>query len=596
MRLMQTSVRYKLIFLMLISIVIPIVASIIVTYFYTKESVKDRTIAENTRLISEGKTNISNYLEVINNASLILYSNITLEGILSNGVTDNKERSYVYTALQLVSQASGHIYQVFLYLDKGQDAYLMYQGDFKGGQIAPLRMDKDIVPYAAKTLPTHWSGDYGINLFPPKRQELVFSIYRPLFRVPTTERIGLLSIDVRVEALRELSAQLYDANNEDIYILASDGTVIYASDESEIGQKPQQTWVRTILGGTESAGSLETSESGYDGLILFDKIKLDYLEWTVVKRIPGHYLYEPARKLTMINAAIAVLFLSVATAAVLAVSIRFTYPIKKLIRSINKIQTGQLEEPIDISRNDEFGLLAKRFRTMMNTINELILQEYKLKLANKTIQLKALQAQINPHFINNALQSIGASALDHDAPEVYGLVSSLGQMMHYSMNMKETIVPLSQELEYVNHYLLLQQKRFEEKLKIEYALDERAGSVPIPKMIVQPLVENYFKHGFHQSPQTGLLKISTQLHNEMLQIIIEDNGSGITEDRLSIIQNELSYQNHEPGGDRIGLINVMFRLRLYYGEQAVLILEKNHPHGLKITITIPILEQEEIIR
>ncbi|MCP3776036.1 histidine kinase [Paenibacillus sp. MZ04-78.2] len=170
-----------------------------------------------------------------------------------------------------------------------------------------------------------------------------------------------------------------------------------------------------------------------------------------VKRIPGDYLYGHARTLTMINTVIAVLSLSVATAAVLYVSIRFTHPIKQLIRSMSKIQSGQLEERIEIVRNDEFGILAKKFRTMMETINDLIFREYKLKLANKTTQLKMLQAQVNPHFINNALQSIGASALDNDAPEVYELVSSLGRMMHYSMNTKDTIVPLSQELAYVEH-------------------------------------------------------------------------------------------------------------------------------------------------
>ncbi|KIL41655.1 hypothetical protein SD70_05935 [Gordoniibacillus kamchatkensis] len=595
MRFLRTSVRYKLICLLLISTVIPIAASIFVTYFYTKESIKNRTIQENTRLMSEGKTNISNFLEVVNSASLVLYSNTALGGILANGVTDNKERSYVYTALQLVAQAAENIHQVYLYLDKDPDAYLMYKGKFASGQTDALRKETDIAPYAAKTVPTHWSDDYGIHLMPPNTPELVFSVYRPLYRVPTQERIGFLAIDVQVDALRKLCAQLYDANSENMYILDGGGTVVYASDEAEIGQKPEQAWIQTILGSTAISGSLEKRQSGYDGIILYDKIKLPYLDWTLVKRIPGHYLYAHARNLTMINTVIAVLFLSVATAAVLLVSIRFTNPIKKLIRSINKIQSGQLEEPIDISRQDEFGLLARRFRTMMHTINDLILQEYKLKLANKTNQLKMLQAQINPHFINNALQSIGASALDHDAPEVYGLISSLGQMMHYSMNMKETIVPLSQELEYVNHYLLLQQQRFEQKLKIEYALDERAGAVPIPKMIVQPLVENYFKHGFHKWQHTGVLKIGTQLHGGLLQIVIEDNGKGISEERLAAIRSELSSPHDElsDGGERIGLMNVMFRLRLYYGEQAALQLEDCRPHGLKITMTLPILQQGE---
>ncbi|MDQ6422191.1 histidine kinase [Paenibacillus sp. LHD-117] len=596
MRLLTTSVRYKLIALMLISIVVPIAASIIVTHVYTKESVKERSIEENTRLISEGKTNISNYLDVVSNASLTLYSNTTMENILAKGVADNKDRSYVYTALQLVSKAANNIYQVYLFLDNGQNGFLMNANNFAYGHAEALPNITDISPYGAITIPTHPSNNYGVQQIKPNKEELVFSIYRPLFRVPTSERIGLLAIDVQVEALRELTAQLYNPQQEDLYIIDGDGTIIFASDGEAIGERPEHAWIDRIFEREAASGSMEKDKSGYDGILLYDQIQTPYLDWTIVKRIPDQYLSAQANKLTMINTVIAVLFLSVATVAVLIVSIRFTNPIKQLIRSINKIQTGQLEEPIDIVRNDEFGILATRFRTMMNTINELIFREYKLNLANKTTQLKMLQAQINPHFINNALQSIGASALDNDAPEVYNLVSSLGQMMHYSMNTKEMIVPLSQELDYVHHYLLLQQQRFDEKLKIEYALDEGAGSVPIPKMIIQPLVENYFKHGFHISQNTGMLRIATTITNGMLRITVEDNGSGISEERLGAIQTDLSGIRHESAdsGDRIGLMNVMYRLHLHYGEQAALQLEQNEPRGLRITMTLPIPQQEEM--
>ncbi|MFD0697535.1 sensor histidine kinase [Paenibacillus sp. GCM10027628] len=593
MHFFQSSVRHKLIALLLISTVVPIVSSIVITYIYTNESIKDRTIQENTRLLSEGKRNIANYLETVNNASLILYSIPAMDRILSKGVSDNQDESYIYTAMQLVSRAANDIYQVYLYLSQDGQSYLMYDGGFTSKQITPPpAMNRVIPPNAALMEPTHPSNNYGVQKLTPSKPDPVFTFHRPLYRIPTPAQIGLLSIDIKLGAIKNLSDQLFEKGSEDFYIIDSSGAVIYASDESLVGQTLHKSWTEPILQTTNAVGNLEWNKSDFRGILLYSKLSYPFLEWTLVKGIPDNYLYKHTRNLTMINTVVAVLFLTLAMAAVLYVSILFTIPIKKLIRSMNKIQAGQLEEPIDISRNDEFGLLAKRFRTMMQTINDLILQEYKLKLANKTNQLKMLQAQINPHFINNALQSIGASALDHDADEVYGLVSSLGKMMHYSMNMKETVVPLSQELEYVSHYLLLQQQRFEEELKIEYALDERAGPVPIPKMIVQPLVENYFKHGFHKSSHIGILKISTKLHNDMLHIGIEDNGIGISEERLAAIRHELSDPHPESSdrGDRIGLINVMFRLRLYYGEQAILNLEETQPQGLKITMSVPVLQ------
>src|SRR5690606_23950938 len=144
------------------------------------------------------------------------------------------------------------------------------------------------------------------------------------------------------------------------------------------------------------------------------------------------------------------------------ISYHITKPIKRLIQSIHTMQGGNLQTEIPINSRDEIGVLARRFRQLMNQINHLVLREYRLEIANKTNQLKALQAQVNPHFLNNALQSIGTLALKHKDREVYALISSLGKLMRYNMNAEETIVPLKKEIEHVAAYLELQKQRFGE--------------------------------------------------------------------------------------------------------------------------------------
>ena len=157
------------------------------------------------------------------------------------------------------------------------------------------------------------------------------------------------------------------------------------------------------------------------------------MDWILVKRIPYETLYKDARQLTLINSLVVSLFLIIAVIAALYISFRFTNPIKQLIRYINKIESGNLDAEIDIDRTDEIGILAKRFHQLMQRINQLIMREYRLELASKTNQLKALQAQVNPHFMNNALQSIGTLALQHGDRKMYALISSLGKMMRYHM-------------------------------------------------------------------------------------------------------------------------------------------------------------------
>ncbi|TDF99471.1 cache domain-containing sensor histidine kinase [Paenibacillus piri] len=456
-----------------------------------------------------------------------------------------------------------------------------------------------MAPYTVYTESTHMSHDYKIAnpslfIYPEK----VFTIHRPLFRVPTHEQLGLLSIDVKLDSLRKLTSQLYDKANEDLYILDSSGAVVYAANEAGESQASNETWMNQIVNKPDRSGYMEWDKAEFSGIMVYTKMETPYLNWTMVKRIPFVHLYEYPHRLTLINSLVAVLFLSIAMIAVLTVSLQLTKPLKQFIMHISKIQAGQLEKPIAIDRSDEIGVLAKRFQTMMDTINGLILREYKLKLANKTIQLEMLQAQVNPHFLNNTLQSIGNQALESNAPKVYSLVSSLGQMMHYSMNTKETVVPLSKEIDYVKHYCELQQIRFEDHLHIQFDLLEEADAILIPKMIVQPIVENFFKHGFDSGAErTGCLKVTTLLEEGKLYISVADNGPGIAEERIQAIRQSLSQeeQHGDSYGKNIGLPNIMQRLRLYYGEQAGIELENLEPYGLKVTLSIPLqFAQEEV--
>ncbi|MFD0711405.1 sensor histidine kinase [Paenibacillus sp. GCM10027626] len=589
MRFLKTSIRNKLIALLLISTVVPVVTSTVITYVYTKNSFKQLTIEENTRLMAEGKTNIVNYLDSINSASLAIYSTPLLNSILWKGLDDYLTEPYIFTTMQALSRAAKEIYQINLSIDQFNRSFLLYRDALTRGPLYPADKADTLKPYSVFMEATHASHSYGAQPISPQKPDLVFTIHRPLYRVPTTERIGMLSIDVKVEALRKLSAQLYEQGKEQFYIADKNGTIVYASDEAQIGEPLNEPWFSKISALANPSGSMEWNKPDFSGIIIYSKMSSSLTDWIVVKRIPYKLLLTHTHRLTLINSAVAGIFLIVAITGVLVISVRFTKPIKELIRRMNKIQTGKLDEPIVIDREDEIGILAGRFRTMMHTINNLILREYKLDLANKTNQLKMLQAQINPHFINNALQSIGSAALESNAPEVYSLVSSLGQMMHYSMNTKETIVPLAKEIEYVNFYLVLQQQRFGNKLVVEYDIDEQTGSFPIPKMIVQPIVENFFKHGFSSSRKDFILRIRTCSQNNMLCIVVEDNGSGIAEERLRVLQSDLSGTGHHlrEVGERIGLLNVLFRLRLYFGEQADLGLSNCQPHGLQVKLTIP---------
>ncbi|GJM73851.1 hypothetical protein HMSSN036_60670 [Paenibacillus macerans] len=209
----------------------------------------------------------------------------------------------------------------------------------------------------------------------------------------------------------------------------------------------------------------------------------------LIKEIPKSYLLREANQAVTINLMLFGLALLVILTATILISIRVTAPIKRLSNYMSQVKTGNLNVDVLPAGNDEVGLLTERFRTMMDTINNLILREYKLELSSKNNQLRALQAQINPHFLNNTLQIIGTLALELKVPQIYTLISSLAKMMHYSMHSGDRIVTLKDELEHVKAYVELQKERFENRFAYRCEVAEPLLQVAMPKLILQPIME-----------------------------------------------------------------------------------------------------------
>lgn len=241
--------------------------------------------------------------------------------------------------------------------------------------------------------------------------------------------LGVLAIDVRLKPLRSICRQLYNADTEELYLVDRHGMIIYSGNEAMIGTHWKESSLLNRISNEGVHGVIENDTA----LHVYGKLDAKLSGWTLVKKIPNRTLYLRATRLTQINVVIASAALLLAIVATLWISIKITEPIKRLTRYINQIQSGQLDVDIRAMGNDEIGVLSRRFREMMVTINNLILREYKLDLANKTHQLKALQAQINPHFLYNTLQSIGTLALQHEVPRIYSLLSSLAKMLRYNM-------------------------------------------------------------------------------------------------------------------------------------------------------------------
>ncbi|WP_172200625.1 cache domain-containing sensor histidine kinase [Saccharibacillus qingshengii] len=639
----RQSIRSKLILFLTFATALPILLSALVAYNLTKENVKQGAIEDNASLLYQGQTNIVNYLDTVNKLSLQVYDESvygdTLIDIILSGSDELEagiDQNDVMGSLRRTYYAMDGIYQVFLHIDKSSNSYLYFAGKPYG----PSRQEQlpeyrkwSVQAFAGMT---HRAGTYRLRPENEERSTDVFTFNRVVYDIPRNEKAGMLAIDVRIDFLRSLTKRLA-AEGEQVYIVDREGKLIVGPPDL-LGEMPEIEGLDDVLDSYSESGYTVQKDGG--SFLFYEKIRSPLANWTIVKRVDSDTLYRRERQILLLNAAVGALSLIVVVVATAFISLKFTQPIRKLIRGMQQVESGGLPMELETNRTDEFGVLSRRFEGMVRQLNDSVLKQYRLEIMNKTNQLRALEAQVNPHFLNNALQSIATLALKKGDREVYGLISSLGRMMHYNMHVGDAFVPLSREIEYVQDYLGLQRHRFRDSFRFSLEIEPEARRIQVPRMILQPLAENYFKHAGETFEKEGLLRIrafvrrsggAQDVQEKMddqggfegfgnpieepeaqtlfdpygaqpgdsgaggraaeLIVIVADNGPGIEPELRRELQVMLDRplifgQNIESA--HIGLRSVGDRLRLYFGDSAAVFLSQALEGGLQVTLRIPL--------
>lgn len=266
-------------------------------------------------------------------------------------------------------------------------------------------------------------------------------------------------------------------------------------------------------------------------------------------------------------------------------------PIRKLSDEMRTITLNEYSGSNLESREDEIGILQDSFNHMIERNKELIAQQYQTKIEKRNAQLRALQAQINPHFMYNTLQVIGGMALDKDAPEIYSITLALSDIMRYSLNFSKEMICLDEEIKYLQSYVMIQNERFGGKVQLTLDLSPETKMCLIPKLILQPLVENSFEHGLQDKEGQWVLSVATHLSDsEELVIQVKDNGVGIENDLLQKIRNKINQDTAQAmkAGSHIGLGNVQARIKLRsQNENHGLSIHSTPQEGTTITVRMP---------
>lgn len=271
-------------------------------------------------------------------------------------------------------------------------------------------------------------------------------------------------------------------------------------------------------------------------------------------------------------------------------------PIRDLSEEMKTITLNEYSGSTLESREDEIGILQDSFNHMITRNKELIAQQYQAKLEKRNAQLRALQAQINPHFMYNTLQVIGGMALKKDAPEVYSVTLALSDILRYSLNFSKEMVCLEEEVEYLKSYVMIQNERFGGKVQLKLELEPDTRKCLIPKLILQPLAENSFEHGLLNKAGDWLLTVESHTTPEGdLLICIKDNGIGFDSERLAQIREKIELDTVKAlnSGSHIGLANVHARIKLRSAKEGHGVSIDSSPEtGTTVSVRMPALYEE----
>ena len=268
-------------------------------------------------------------------------------------------------------------------------------------------------------------------------------------------------------------------------------------------------------------------------------------------------------------------------------SFRISRPIAELAQSMQHATVPSFDQMRGQSR-DDVRLLQEGYEALTLRMKNLVQKEYEQEMELKQAHLLALQAQINPHFLNNTLNLLGGMAMAKGVPEVYAIARAMGDMFRYAAGGEGDLVTLNQEVTHTRNYLLIQEHRFAGRCSTTVRVDPEILTTPIPRFTLQPLVENAFEHGLQGKKGEWNVTIRGCRQTRGTMVVVQDNGTGMSHDSVSTLRAGLRHELHETRSTRsIGLRNVNARLRLHFGDGFGLRIFSLPKEGTRVVVVLP---------
>jgi two-component system, sensor histidine kinase YesM len=435
-----------------------------------------------------------------------------------------------------------------------------------------------------------WTHAYSIHSY-WKGETDVISLFRVINDINNIkQRIGFVKIRLNEKALFQTVQAGVPQEHGTAFILDEDGKVVLHENRKLFGKSYPDKQLLKHLTTDSKKNSFVYSIEGERYLVAARVIERN--GWQLVTMVNENAILQDLRGIGYWI--VVFLLLSIGLGALAVTGFYFTIirPILNLTDKTREVEHGDFSVMIKVKSEDEIGRLEYRFNRMVGTIQQLINTKYKLEIKQRESELKALQNQINPHFLYNTLDMIRWTARMEDAMETSRLIEVLSKMFRISLSKGKIWIPLQQELLYVESYLELQKKRLGKKLSFQLNVGEDTKDVLVMKQILQPLVENSIVHGFKGLKETGHIELISYVDDQNVIIDIKDNGIGLDVEKF----NQFLQEGNVKKEDGFALTNVNERLLTAFGPGYGLTFVKHEGSGTWVQVKLPLHFDEEEVK
>lgn len=573
------SIRSKLISMILLCLVLSIGVMGFYSYFYYTRSIsnklQDAVKLEATSMTSIAVNRIENIIDISRD--------ITYEADIENIIVGNQREEYgetlfnEYMDKSLQREFYAKSYIMFVGIITTDNPNNVYYYDPTGNDYLKLFQD-NIMEIAQENMYTNSTGIQILSY------DGYIYIIRNLFSMRDMSKLGTIVLQCK---------DSYFFHQFETSTVWSEGLVYSINGNEQAYGKTSTSMVHDIEYVEQNMQCLSEGIFCDDKMLyVVDSIKTDDLLIKCMSFVNQNKVYSSSQDIFSITVLLIVLIVPCIVIILFQVYKSISVPIDKMVDAMKSVEHGNFGVTYEYEKNDEFKYLFDSFNHMTEKMETLIDNLYKEELASKDAKIMALQSQINPHFLNNTLEMLLWKARTLGSQEIEGMLEALCVIFNASMDRSsKRFVQLSEEIEYVAAYLYISEKRFKEKLAIVEHIDDSLHDILIPRLTIQPLMENAIKHGI-EPIGSGTVWVSINASDDVAIIKIINNGKMLTDDDAQRINDIINGTVKVGNRTSLGIRNLNERIKLLYGEEYGLTVYRDEQYRTVSRLVIPILKND----